>query len=336
MNSFTYIARRLALAVPTLLGVAIITFIVLRVVPGNPIAMMIPPGATEADIARLEALYGFDRSIFAQFGIWIADAVQGDFGTSISLRADVMDLVLHALPATLELCLLAILIAMGLGGGLAVVGARFGGWAEAVIDGVVAFVQSIPDFLWGLLLILLFGVLFFDMPISMRHDPRAAIDTATQFYLLESIVTGRFALTGDLLRHLIMPAAALALPLAAVIARVLKSSLKEALTQDYVMLARVKGHGRWAVVIGQALRNAAIPTVTLTGVQFTFLVGGTVLIEKIFSYPGIGGMAIDAVINRDLPLIQGLVLMFAVLFIAVNLAIDLTYAVLNPRLRHAQ
>ena len=131
-----------------------------------------------------------------------------------------------------------------------------------------------------------------------------------------------------------LPAFALALPLVAMIARILKASLAEAMTQDYVLLARINGFSRWRIVVGQALRNALIPTVTLTGVQFTFLIGGTVLVERVFGYPGIGSMAIGAVIDRDLPLIQGLILTFAVLFIAINLLVDLSYVLLDPRLRH--
>ena len=136
------------------------------------------------------------------------------------------------------------------------------------------------------------------------------------------------------MRHMLMPALALALPLAAVIAQLLKTSLKEAMQQDYVMLARTKGFSETRVLISEALRNAVIPTLTLAGVQFTFLIGGTVIVERLFSYEGLGNMAIDAVINRDLPLIQGIVLVFALIFVVINLIVDLSYALLNPRLRH--
>ena len=156
----------------------------------------------------------------------------------------------------------------------------------------------------------------------------------SQFYLVESLVRFDLPTFLSLVTHLVLPAAALALPLVAMIARTLKASLAEAMTQDYVLLARINGFSRWRIIIGQALRNALIPTVTLTGVQFTFLIGGTVLVERVFGFPGIGNMAIGAVIDRDLPLIQGLVLTFAVLFIAINLLVDLSYVLLDPRLRH--
>ena len=330
-----YLVRRLLLAVPTLFGVAVIVFVVLRVVPGDPIAMMIPPGAGAADIDNLRRVYGLDRSIPAQFLIWLGDVVRGDFGTSISLRQDVAQLVVGRLPATLELAGAAIVMAALLGGAMAIVGTYWQGrWPEVAVDGLSGLLLAIPDFLWGLAFILVLGVLVPVLPISGRLDPRVAFDFATQFYLAESVVRGEFRLFGQLVTHLVLPATALALPLMAVIARMLKASLSEAMMQDYILLARVRGFSRARIILREALQNALVPTVTLTGVQFTFLIGGTVLIERIFSYPGIGNMAIGAVIERDLPLIQGLVLTFAVLFIVVNLAIDLSYVLLNPRVRH--
>jgi peptide/nickel transport system permease protein len=327
--------RRLLLAVPTLFGVALVVFVLLRVVPGDPIAMMIPPGARQADIANLRALYGLDRPIGTQFVAWLGALLQGDLGTSISLRQKVLGLVLGRLPATLELTVTALLIAVLLGGGMALVATYWRGrWPELTVDAVTGLAQAIPDFLWAFAFILLLGVLWPLLPISGRLDPRLEVHFATQFYLLESLLRLDLPVLGSLLAHLVLPATALALPLAAMIARVLKASLAEAMTQDYVLLARVNGFPRWRILLGHALGNALIPTVTLSGVQFTFLVGGTVLVERVFGYPGIGNMAIGAVIDRDLPLIQGLILTFAVLFIAINLLIDLSYRLLDPRLRH--
>jgi ABC-type dipeptide/oligopeptide/nickel transport system permease component len=165
-------------------------------------------------------------------------------------------------------------------------------------------------------------------------SPRLYLTFVTKFYLFESILRLRFDLTKDLIGHMFMPAVALALPLAAIISQLLKISLKEVMTLDYVTLARVKGFSETSVILREALKNAALPTLTLIGVQFTFLIGGTVIIERLFSYEGLGNMAIDAVINRDLPLIQGIVLVFALLFVLINLAVDMMYALLNPRLRH--
>jgi peptide/nickel transport system permease protein len=330
-----YLARRLLLALPTLAGVAVIVFVLLRVVPGDPIAMMIPPGAGPGDIARLRAHYGLDLPVWRQFLAWLGDVAVGDFGTSISLRQDVAGLILGRLPATLELAAIAMAIAVALGLALGLAATRWRGrWPETGADGLVGLALAVPDFLWALVFVLLLGVAFPVLPISGRVDPRLGLDFATQFYLVESLLTGRLAVAGMLLQHLVLPAAALALPLASVIARLLKTSLAEVMGEDYILMARVKGFGPWRVIVAEGLRNALIPTVTLSGVQFTFLVGGTVLIERIFGYPGIGNMAISAVIERDLPLIQGLILTFAVLFIAVNLAIDMTMVLLNPRVRH--
>ncbi|MBK1868840.1 ABC transporter permease [Taklimakanibacter albus] len=326
---------RLGSTMVTLFGVAFIVFILVRVVPGNPIAMMLPPGASDADIALLTAHYGLDKPILTQFWIWLGRALQGDFGMSISLRQDVMSLIFGRLPATLELATLALVIAMALGGALAITAARFRGTAvETGIDLANGASLAMPDFLWGLTFILLFGVLIPVFAISGRVSPSLDLPFVTGFYLIESILRLRVDIFLDLMRHMLMPALALALPLAAVIAQLLKTSLKEAMQQDYVMLARTKGFSETRVLISEALRNAVIPTLTLAGVQFTFLIGGTVIVERLFSYEGLGNMAIDAVINRDLPLIQGIVLVFALIFVVINLIVDLSYALLNPRLRH--
>jgi dipeptide transport system permease protein len=327
------VAWRLLQALPTLVGVAILVFILVRVVPGNPIAMMVAPGATEADIAQLRSLYGLDKSIPEQFVLWAGGILTGHFGISIGLRQDVLGVVLPRLPATLELTGLAVILAIILGTIGAVVGVRQQGRAgEAVIDAATGFGLSVPDFVWALLAILVFGVLVPILPISGRLDPTVSRALSTPFYLAEAVVRLDGRLVLDLLQHILLPATALAL--AAMIARVLKASLHEEMRQDYITVARAKGFSPWRIILREALRNAAIPAVSLTGVQFTFLIGGAVLIEKIFAYPGIGNLAVDAVINRDLPLIQGLILVFAVLFILVNIGLDILYATLNPKLRH--
>ena len=239
------ILRRLLLVPPTLFGVALIVFILLRVVPGDPVSMMIPPGASQVDIDRLRALYGLDLPIFDQFVVWLKAVLGGDFGISISRRQNVMSLILGRLPATLELVLLATLIALGVGAGMALLGAYFRKRApEWLVDGFVALALAIPDFLWGLIFILAFGVLYPVLPISGRIDPTLATHFATGFYLVESLLSGRLALAGDLIRHAILPAVALALPLAAVVTRNFKASLAEAELQDYAQIARARGFSR--------------------------------------------------------------------------------------------
>ncbi len=336
MTLLRNILIRLLTTAITLFGVAVIVFVVIRVVPGNPIAMMLPPGATDADIERLQAQYGFDKTIFEQFVIWLGGVMQGDFGTSISLRQPVADLVLGRLPATLELSIFALVIAVLIGGALALLGTLYRDTkGEAAVDVSAGMALSVPDFLWGLVLILLFGVLWPVFHISGRISPSLNIDFTTNFYMFESLIRLRFDVWADLVAHMFMPALALAIPLAAIIAQLLKQSLKETMHLDYVTLARTKGYGENHVITREALPNAILPTLTLVGVQFTFLIGGTVIIERLFSYEGLGNMAIDAVINRDLPLIQGIVILFALLFTLVNLVVDMLYVVLNPKLRHA-
>ena len=326
--------RLVSLAV-TFFGVAVVVFVLVRVAPGDPIAMMIAPGASAQDVANLRALYGLDKSIPAQFVIWFGHVLRGDFGTSISLRESVTEVVFGRLPATLELAFLALIIALAIGGAMAVLAARWRGTAtEAGVDLFNGIALSIPDFLWGLTFILLFGVALPIFDISGRVTPTLELPFVTNFFLLESLARLRFDLTLDLLGHMLMPAMALALPLAAVVAQILKTSLKEAMHQDYCLIARTKGFSETYVLLREALRNAVTPSLTVVGVQFTFLLGGTVIVERLFSYEGLGNLAIDAVVNRDLPLIQGIVLLFAVIFVGVNLAVDLCYVALNPRLRH--
>ncbi|QNK72320.1 ABC transporter permease [Variovorax sp. PAMC28562] len=326
--------KRLLWALPTLLGVLVVVFVLLRVAPGDPIAMMIGPGATPDDILALRALYGFDKSLSAQFFIYLGQAALGQFGQSITLKQDVLDLVMAHLPLTLELSALALGIAVLLGGAAALAAVSFrGSLLERGIDVATGFITAIPDFLWGLAGILFLGVLWPVLPVFGLLDSSLRFDSVTGFVLLESLARGRFDVLGSALYHMLWPALSLALPLAAMIARVLKASLLEVLAQDYILVAQVKGFSPWQVLWREALRNALGPALTLTGVQFTFLIGGTVLIERLFGLPGLGNMAIDAVINRDLPLIQGIVLTFAVLFIAVNLAVDVLNTRLNPKLR---
>jgi ABC-type dipeptide/oligopeptide/nickel transport system permease component len=329
------VVNRVVMALVTLAGVAVVVFVLLRVVPGDPVAMMISPGAGPADIAALRAHYGLDTPLLVQFWIWIGGVVAGDFGNSITLHLPAAEVLISRLPATIELAVLALLVAVVFGGCVAVAGTLMRRTlGESIIDGLNGIVLAVPDFIWALALVLLFAVAMPILPLTGRINPELAEGFVTRFYLAESILTGRFAVAGNVLSHMVMPTLSLALPLAAVIVRLLKQSLKEAMMQDYVLLARIKGFGELRLVLREALRNAVVPTLALTGVQFTFLIGGTVIVERIFSYPGVGNLAIDAVINRDFPLIQGLVMLFGLIFILINIAVDLTVAAFNPRLRY--
>ncbi|HZZ59927.1 MAG TPA: ABC transporter permease, partial [Roseiarcus sp.] len=273
--------RRIGMAAITLIGVAVVVFVLLRVVPGDPIAMMISPGASPADIAALRAHYGLDASLPTQFAVWAGHLLHGDFGTSISLHRGVLGLLAERLPATLELAVAALVFATLLGGAIAVFATLMGDTAVApVVDAVNGLFLAVPDFIWAFLLVLVFGVFAPVLPLSGRIDPSLNVHFATPFYLIESLLRLRFSVLIDVARHMIMPTLALGLPLAAVITRVLKESLREAMVQDYVLLAQLKGMSKLRLVLQEALRNAVAPTLALTGVQFTFLIGGTVIVER--------------------------------------------------------
>ena len=332
----TRILSRAVSAIVTLFGLMVVVFVLVRVVPGDPVAMMIAPGATDADIAALRAYYGLDLPIYQQFGLWFGQVLHGSFGTSISLKQSVLTIILDRLPATIELALFAFGLAVTWGTFIALLSTAWRGtWVERLIDGFNSIMLAVPDFIWGLTFVLLLGVAIPVFPISGRSDPSQNQNLLTQFFVVEGLLRGRLFFVWDVLRHIIMPALTMSLPLAAVIGRVLKNTLMDVMVQDYIVLARIKGLSNLRILLQEALRNAAVPALALTGVQFTFLIGGTVITERIFSYPGIGNLAVDAVINRDLPLIQGLVITFGTIFIAVNMLIDTMTTWLNPRLRHA-
>lgn len=330
------ILSRALSALVTLIGVMVVVFVLVRVVPGDPIAMMIAPGASDADIAALRAHYGLDLSIWQQFWIWFGQVLHGNLGTSISMKQNVLTIIGQRLPATLELAIFALTMAVVWGGFIALVSTAWRGtWVERAIDNFNGVMLAVPDFIWGLTFVLVLGVLVPLLPISGRSDPSIDAGLYTQFYILEGLLRGKLSFVWDVLKHMLLPACALAFPLAAVIGRVLKNTMMDVMVQDYILLARIKGLSSLRILLQEALRNAAVPALALTGVQFTFLIGGTVITERIFSYPGIGNLAIDAVINRDLPLIQGLVLTFGIIFIVVNMLVDAMTVWLNPRLRHA-
>lgn len=330
------ILSRAASAIVTLFGVMVIVFVLVRVVPGDPIAMMIAPGASDADIQALRAHYGLDLPIWQQFIVWLGQVVLGNFGTSISLKQNVLTVILERLPATLELAIFALVMAVVWGTFIALLSTAMRGTVfERFIDNFNGVMLAVPDFIWGLTFVLVLGVLLPLFPISGRSDPSIDAGLYSQFYIAEGLLRGKFLFVWDVLKHMLLPALTMSFPLAAVIGRVLKNTMMDVMVQDYILLARIKGLSSLRILLQEALRNAAVPALALTGVQFTFLIGGTVITERIFSYPGIGNLAIDAVINRDLPLIQGLVLTFGAIFIVVNILVDAMAVWLNPRLRHA-
>ncbi len=328
--------RRLLVVLPLLFVVSVVLFIVLRVLPTDPIAMLVPPNATKEDVEELRAAYGFDKPIPVQYEIWLGGALRGDLGLSTSARTSVTGLIASALPATLELVLCGIALGtlLGVGGGLVMYALR-GRLAESAADVGSTVMMSLPEFLWALLFVLCLGVWMPMLPFIGRIDSSIRVPTTTGLYLIDTLAAGNFHGFLNVLSHLVLPVAALALPFAPGIMRVLRSSLFDVGNEEYVRLARLRGIGERRILLHHVMRNALLPTLSLIGVQAGFMFGGTLLVEIIFSWPGMGSLMVTAVRNQDLPLIQGIVLTYCIVVLALNFAIDASYLALNPKLRIA-
>lgn len=331
---FQVAARRLLDAIPTVLLLSVVVFVVLRALPADPLALLLPPNATSADADALKAALGLDRSVPVQYIFWLRDAVGGDLGRSISFREPVTTLIANALPATLELSLVGLTLALlvSIPGGMWLFAVR-GTKKEAALDVVIVSMLSIPTFLWGLILMLVFGVLLGVLPFAGRVDAGMVVPFATGFLLFDYLAEMKGREWLGALAHLALPACALALGFSPMVMRVLRSSLIEIGGEQYVTVARQRGLSESRILVAHMMRNAALPTITLIGAQVGFLFGGTLLIETIFSLPGIGNLMVQAVRNHDLPLIQGIVLVFCATTLLINTVVDVLYVVLNPRLR---
>lgn len=329
------LVRRLAVAVPMMIMVSLLVFVVLRMLPADPLAMSVAPNATQAEIAKIRAEFGFDRPVYEQYGIWLGKVLHGDFGISISQKVNVLPLVKRALPATIELVVFGFIIGViaGIGGGLWMFQMRRNNKAEQAADLVSTAMLSIPEFLWGIGLILIFGVAFNVLPFIGRLPPALAAPHITGFLLLDSLLVGRPDIFWAAFQHMILPSLALGLHFAPLVMRVVRSSLLDVILEDYVTTARLRGLSERRVLVRYALRNAALPTLSLIGVQTAFLFGGTLLIEVIFAYPGMGNLMTEAVRYHDLPIIQAVALTYCLAVLVINAVVDVFYLVLNPRLR---
>ena len=328
------IARRLLAAIPILLVVSALLFCVLRLLPVDPAAMSLPPNATIEEIDAKRHEMGLDRPLPEQYVIWLKGALQGDFGRSIALRREAGALVASTLPVTIQLAVAAMVLTaiFGIGGGLLLFHLR-GTLFEAVADLVSILLLSIPEFLWGLILLFVFGVTLRVLPFTGEVAPNLPIPHITGFLLLDSLLIGRADVFASAIAHLILPALALGLAFSPAIMRVLRSSLFDAYHEDYIQQARLRGLSERRILLGHAFKNASLPTLTLAGVQFGILFSGTLLVEVIYSYPGMGNLMVDAVRNADLPLIQAIALTYCVVVLIINTMVDSLYIVLNPKLR---
>ncbi len=330
-----YILRRLLLLVPVLLGISLITFTLMQLIPGDPVTIMLQGESRSADdVQRLRAEWGLDRPAAVQYVSYLSHLITGDFGRSFMRQQPVLPLILDALPATVELAIASLSIAMLLSIPLGCVAAlKHRGPVDRMITILTVLGISMPGFWIGLLLVLIFSVTLNWLPASGRLEFRVGLQSVTGFYLLDSLLTGNFDALRDALAHLIMPAVVLGTAMAALTARMVRSSMLEVMRQEYVVSARAKGLRERAVILRHMLRNALLPVVTVIGIQAGTILGGAVVVETIFAWPGMGRLTVQAIGARDYFLLQGIVIFFALTRVFFNVLVDVLYSVLDPRIR---
>ena len=330
-----YLLRRLALTIPILLGVSLLVFLMLHSAGGDPAQSILGARADPESIAKLRRELGLDRPLLVQYVAFLSGAVRGDFGRSYRSNTPVTTEIAARFPATIELAIAAMAIAVVTGvvfGTLAAV--RRHSLLDYVSSTVVLLGVSIPTFWLGLILIIIFGLWMRWLPISGRVDPRLGADPSLPFLTLASVLHGNWAVAKDALRHLILPALTLAAWPAAIVARMTRASLIESLGQDYVRTARGKGLPEQLIVVGHAARNALLPVLTGVGLEFGTLLGGAVVTETIFSWPGLGQLTVTAIWARDYQMVQGVVVLLGAVFVLLNRLVDVLYAVRDPRIRY--
>jgi peptide/nickel transport system permease protein len=318
-----------------LLGVSIVVFFMVRAIPGDPAQLLLGQQATQAQVEQVRANMGLDKPGIVQYGIFLADALRGDLGDSIVTGRPVTTELLARFPATLELTLFAMLVAVLVGVPVGVISAvKQYSWLDKFTSVLALTGISMPIFWLAMILIVIFFVNLGWLPFPGRLSTGYAVTSITGLVLVDSLLTLNFPAFWDGLKHLIMPAIALGTIPMAVVMRMTRSSMLEVMGEDYVRTARAKGVVPWRVIFKHALRNAMLPTVTVIGLQVGLLMGGAVITETIFSWPGVGQIAYESVNRRDYAMIQGVVLYGATLFVLVNLLVDILYAVLDPRVRY--
>jgi peptide/nickel transport system permease protein len=312
----TYIIKRVLALVPVLFGITLLVFLIMQLAPGDPARIMLGTKATETSLTQLRHELGLDQPLHTQYLRWVGRVVQGNFGRSIQLKREVLPFLLDRFRNSLYLTLFAALLAAGAGIPIGIYSAAHQhsiGDRVSVVAVLVGF--SIPIFWLGIILQIIFGLRLGLLPVSGIH------------------ATGRTDFP-DLLRHLILPGLTLATGPAAIIARMTRSTMLEVIRQDYIRTARSKGLQESTIIGRHAVRNALIPVVTVVGLQVGYLLGGDVLVEIVFSYPGIGLAMVNGILARDFPLVQGAILLVATTYVLINLAVDLLYAYLDPRIRY--
>ena len=331
-----YVVRRLFLLVPILIGVSILIFFWIRALPGNPATALLGERSTPELVKEYKDRYGLDRPIPVQYWDYVKNTVKGDLGTSISSRRAVTYEIKQRFPATIELAVAAMIIAVGLGIPLGFLAAkRHGGlFDHSTLIGSLLGI-SIPIFVLAIILKYLFAVRWQWLPSVGRADVLSNAKHPTNFYVLDALIERDWSALGDTIRHLILPGIALgSIPLA-VITRITRAAVLDVQNEDYVRTARAKGLAPLTVDRRHVLRNALLPVSTIIGLQTGLLLSGAVLTETVFAYPGMGSWLRDAIFNSDYPVLQGGILFLAIVFVLVNLLVDISYAIINPRIRYS-
>jgi len=331
----TFTARRLLEAVPVLVGVSIVVFLFLRLIPGDPALVLLGERANEQNLARLRESMGLNQPLHVQYARFANQLLHADLGKSIRTGLPVLEEARGRFPATIELALTALTIAVVVGVTGGIVSATWRGSLADHASRIFSLVGiSMPIFWLGLVLIWLFAVQLRWLPSDGRLDATTRYAPVTNFVVMDALFQRRADLAVTALRHLILPAVALSTVPMAIIARMTRSAMLEVLRADYIRTARAKGLKERIVTRRHALKNAALPVVTIVGLQVGFLLSGAILTETIFSWPGVGRWVFEAILNRDYPIVQGMTLVIACIFVAVNLLVDILYASLDPRIRY--
>lgn len=331
----SYTIRRLLMLIPVLFGVSIIVFSIVRAIPGDPAQTILGTNASPEAIESLRDDLGLDDPFFTQYGVYIKDLFTGDLGTSIQTNTPINDDIWTALIATAELTIAAMIFAIIIGLNAGIISAWFrNSWVDYGITVLALIGISMPVFWLGLVLQYQFAVDLGWLPTTGRENVRDPITAVTNFFLIDTLIKGDFDQLITAAKHLLLPAVALGTIPMAMIARMTRSSMLDVLSSDYIRTARAKGQKMFWVIYKHTLKNAFIPVLTIIGIQSGLLLGGAILTETIFGWPGIGTYIYEAIQARDYPVVQSGILLVATIFVLINLVIDLLYAVFDPRIKY--
>jgi len=328
------IKRRIIGAVPVLFGISFLVFLLMHLAPGDPVMLLLGDDATPSDVERVRREWGLDQPILVQYWQFVSRAVVGDFGRSLKFGEPVIKLVFERLPATIELSLISLLVAILISIPIGIYSAiKHDSLLDHAGSGVALIGVSLPNFWLGIMLIYFLGGQWNLLPVAGRIEYGIDVKPITRLYLVDSLITGNLTAFWSAVQHLLMPAVTLGTGLAAIVTRITRSSVLEVMRQDYVMTARAKGLSERVVIWRHILRNALITVITILGLQLGALLNGSVITETVFSYPGIGDLLIQSISARDYRLTQVLILFFGVMYFVVNMLVDVLYTLVDPRIK---